>query len=44
MLPIGAGETLGTGVVVLTETSTFNPLGDPSEWSDILLFSTDGLN
>ena len=44
MLPIGSGETLGTGIVVLTETSTFNPLGDPSEWSDILLFSTDGLN
>jgi hypothetical protein len=44
MLPIGAGETLGTGIVVLTETSTIDPLGDPSEWSDILLFSTDGLN
>jgi hypothetical protein len=44
MLPIGHGESLGLGIVVLVETVPFNPLGDPSEWSDILIFSSDGLN
>jgi hypothetical protein len=38
------GVTVGTGAVAITESSNFNPSGDPSEWSDILLFSTDGLN